>query len=221
MFYHQSSNLIIPHRFHARFASQIASFWGNEDFLLPLLSKEKWLSGIADHDRWYDEFDVVDIIALRDNERERLTQRKKYREQSIQKMNGEAVIDSIVLSHVKEMSKKLFSVDKEINEIIAKQNNNDIDYDMLQSLTLFFDSIAFDCSLWKDSDDTLTVPTYIWDWQKRTVTYIITWKTITIDPRPFYIPHFEILLYWCKREKYPINIDIDWILYSFKQEPSV
>lgn len=106
---------------------------------------------MADHDRGYDEFDMVDLIGLKDKEGERLNQRRLFFEKSLERRNTNIIADNLVLTHTKFMCDEFPEYQKKINEVIDSQNKENINYDGIWSITNLVDHISFDCSLGQDA----------------------------------------------------------------------
>ena len=182
--------MVVPQADHARFSAALALGWGNERFPRPPVPFDRYVQGVALHDRGYGEHDDDPIFG---------TERARWLEiqrASFRPRGDDAIVDLIVALHVRRLvgdDPLGAEMAAELPALHAAAGVSAEDGRVADAVTRFCDSIAFDFALEEPERGEAAGVAYTLDGL----------GTITLDPWPLAVPRLLGIVTAFEADGYP------------------
>jgi hypothetical protein len=192
MFIHKSKPLIVPQRNHAHLAGNLAAYWGNDKFDLPIIPLETVVKGITFHQNGYDLIDVKPVkqmtddelvevfkndfyVDLQDNDAELINMFHQYR-----LVSGRVETDqSQVFVALKNEFRKAMDVK------LAKSQFSENDFLWANRITHLCDKLSFNFCFGNESPEKVELFQSVISTETITSVHVLEESTIHLDPWPF------------------------------------
>jgi hypothetical protein len=198
MFRSARRSVVFPQAEHARLAGELALLWGNERFPRPALPFDRFVKGVALHDRGYGGLDDDEIGAVA-ADRWIAIQRRGFRA-----AGDDPVVDLVVALHVRRLvsgstgqAEALAEMDAALPALHEAAGASPRDAGEADRITNLCDMLSFDLCVEEALDGGVTVAGI-------EVGYRMDGAgTVEVDPWPFSAPFIEGLLLGYEAHGYP------------------
>jgi len=200
--------VVFPQREHARFAAAIADAWS--DAFAPIrLPRERFVLGVAEHDRGYAEHDADEIGNLSAGRWLAIQQR------GFAATHDDAVVDLVVGLHVRrlvswrgdpETSSVLAAMDAEVPALVRAAGVAAADARVADRVTDLCDRISFDFCLEEPASGSVEVVRA--DGTATEVRYVLDGHgAVALEPWPLAVERLSGTLQAFAAERYPDDLD--------------
>jgi len=186
--------VVVPQSDHARFSAAIALAWGNDRFPRPPLPFERFVQGVALHDRGYGEHDDDPIFGT-GRDRWLAIQRESFRPRG-----DDPVVDLVVALHVRRLAGDDplgAEMDAQLGPLHAAAGVSVEDGRAADAITRLCDAIAFDFALEEPERGSAAGVAYTVDGL----------GGITLDPWPLAVPRLLGLVTAFAADGYPARLE--------------
>jgi Protein of unknown function (DUF3891) len=186
--------LITPQADHARFSAVLALAWGNERFPRPPLDFDRFVQGVALHDRGYGEHDDDPIFGT---ERARWVEIQR---ESFRPRGDDPIVDLVVALHVRRLvgdDPAAAAMDAALPALHAAAGVSEEDGRAADQITRLCDGIAFDFPLEEPESGRAAGVDYTVD----------GYGLITLDPWPLAVPRLLGLVTAYAADGYPERLE--------------
>ena len=194
MFQSRRRPLVVPQADHARFSAAIALAWGNDRFPRPPIPFDRFVQGVALHDRGYGEHDDDPIFG---------TERARWIEiqrDSFRPRGDDPVADLVVALHVRRLVRDDpvgVEMDAQLPALHAAAGVTAEDARAADAITQLCDAIAFDFALEEPERGAAAGVAYTVDGL----------GGITLDPWPLAVPRLLGLVTAFAADGYPERLE--------------
>ena len=208
MFRSRRREIVFPQREHARFAAAIAGAWS--DAFVPIrLPRERFVRGVAEHDRGYVEHDADEIGELPAG------RWLAIQERGFAATHDDAVVDLVVGLHVRRLvssgrdrgtSSVLAAMDAEVPALVRAAGVSAADARAADRVTDLCDRISFDFCLEEPASGSVEVVRA--DGAKTAVRYVLDGHgAVTLEPWPLAVERLTGTLQAFSAERYPDDLE--------------
>jgi hypothetical protein len=200
--------VVFPQREHARFAAAVADAW-SDAFAPVRLPRERFVLGVAEHDRGYDEHDADEIGNLPPG------RWLEIQERGFAPTREDAVVDLVVALHVRrlvssgrdeESRRVLTSMDAELPALVHAAGVSADDAAAADRITDLCDRISFDFCL--EEPATGGVEVVGADGATTEVRYALDGHGgVTLEPWPLDVERLAGTVQGFAAERYPQELD--------------
>jgi len=186
--------VVVPQSDHARFSAAIALAWGNDRFPRPPLPFERFVQGVALHDRGYGEHDDDPNFGT-GRDRWLAIQRESFRPRG-----DDPVVDLVVALHVRRLvgdDPLGAEMDAQLGPLHAAAGVSVEDGRAADAITRLCDAIAFDFALEEPEQGSAVGVAYTVDGL----------GGITLDPWPLAVPRLLGLVTAFAADGYPARLE--------------
>ncbi len=208
MFRSRRREVVFPQREHARFAAAIAGGW-SEAFAPIRLPRERFVLGVAEHDRGYAEHDADEIGNLSAGRWLAIQQR------GFAATHDDAVVDLVVGLHVRrlvssgrdhETSGVLAAMDAEVRALVRAAGVSAADARAADRVTDLCDRISFDFCLEEPASGSVEVVRA--DGTATVVRYVLDGHgAVTLEPWPLTVERLTGTVQAFAAERYPDDLE--------------
>lgn len=206
MFRSKKRPIVFPQSEHARLAGIIAAHWGNQNFDLPPIDRDSFLTGVYFHDRGYPEFDDLEIGATP------IEAWIQVNRAGALAHYDDAVANMLVMLHVRRLLRYSTSAEREacVEEIDAEiercRAKLPVNFEMLlwaDSITNFCDNVSFEFCFEHECSKTFQIHPHFSSSESVTIRYSISVGTVQLDPWPLSVPNLSGVILAYEAEGYP------------------
>lgn len=213
MFVNPSKNLVVPQRNHAHLAANIATYWGNTRFDLPVIPFQSILKGIAFHQNGYYLFDTNQVTQMSDDVLLQVLKDDFYldcndNDAELVCMFHQHRLISNVVNNTKEAryGKLKEEFEKVINKKLAQSQYTQKDFLWANRITHLCDKISFNFSMGKTIPENVEIYEKIDSSKTIVSTHQLQGDTIYLDPWPFSIDRITSTVIAYKQKGYPSEL---------------
>ena len=207
MFASKSRDVVFPQLEHSRLAGLLASLWGNDAFLLPLIPFSSFLRGVMYHDRGYETLDN-DPIGEVGEERWLEIQRVGF-----ENAFEDPIADIVARLHLvrlighgesKARQKTAGELDARVRKLVAETSFSYEDFLRADSITDFCDTLSYQFCFEVPKKGTSAVSSDPQSDQYTEVRYqLVDEGVFFIDPWPFRVPEYQSYITAYEASGYP------------------
>ncbi|MSR71344.1 MAG: DUF3891 family protein [Candidatus Taylorbacteria bacterium] len=220
MFISNKNSIVTPQSEHARLSATIAMLWGNSDFEKTTLPQDSFVRGVLFHDRGFGSHDNYSLGNLSKEERE-LTLID-----GILKASNDPVADIVTLLHIKRLT-KMYPPEqiKEIADLCDKtlelkmktSKFSKEEFTFADRITELADDIAFDFAFGDEDGGEASVLKKHDDKEFTQIKFTIQGITISMNPWPLSVDHYEGFIIGYEKEGYPQVLNSQLINFILKK----
>jgi hypothetical protein len=210
MFKSKRRPIVIPQSEHGRLAGTLAALWGNPKFGLPEPDRDSIIAGVALHDRGYGLLDMLAIGELSEQEWLAVTRR------GFNKTFSDPIADLIVRYHLRRLVRTnhevtgrelLVEFDKAIENELEANQLSEREFERLDRITNFCDSIAFDFCFETPTLGTRLVYPQPASEIAVSLRYKVDGGRIYVAPWPFSVPSYSTFIVGYQTAGYPEQLE--------------
>lgn len=210
MFKSKLRPITIPQAEHGKLAGTLAFLWGNAQFDRPAIDFSSFVTGIGLHDRGYQTIDNFPLLETPDEAWLQITRQGFYMPMS------DPSADLIVKLHLKRLTSYdktparqalLAEMEQAIQQQVEQHHLVKAEFQRIDRITNFCDSLAFDFCFEKPAQKTLKIFSKNDSSEEMALHYTISAGTITVDPWPFGVESHSGYLVGYHLQAYPMVLD--------------
>ncbi|MFN8487353.1 MAG: DUF3891 family protein [Caldilineaceae bacterium] len=220
MFKSKLRPITIPQAEHGKLAGTLALLWGNAQFDRPALDFSSFVLGIGLHDRGYQTLDNFPLLETPDTAWLQITRQGFYMPMS------DPSADLIVKLHLKRLTSYdktparqalLAEMEHAIQQQVEQHQLNREEFQRIDRITNFCDSLAFDFCFEKPTQKTIKIFPKNGSNEELPLRYTIDAGVITVDPWPFSVESHHGYLVGYQMAAYPTVLDPVIVPYQIER----
>lgn len=219
MFKSKQRHLIIPQSEHLRLVGTLALLWGNDEFDLPDIDRQSFVSGIGMHDRGYGFLDNAPVGEVAEADWIEITRRGFYTPWS------NAAADLIAKHHLLRLARHGQSPERlrltaefehAISGILQQFGFSAELFARIDRITDLCDSVSFDFCFDKPANGNVTVFPRNAKSTEISIDYSVGQGIIRMNPWPFSVTYYQGYIISYQQVGYPDRLDpvvLPWELF--------